>query len=91
MSWKPAGHPRILPVAAALLLLCASCAELKQSRPLLPVREYERMIVGRLDAEYVGTANCVSPASPTPRRPRPARAPNGNDVHAVPGEPIRSP
>lgn len=36
------------------------CAALKQDRPLLPVREYERMIVGRLDAEYVGTDNCVS-------------------------------
>ncbi|EHP86313.1 decaheme c-type cytochrome, DmsE family [Geobacter metallireducens RCH3] len=41
-------------------LLLSSCAELKQDRPLLPVREYERMIVGRLDAEYVGTDNCVS-------------------------------
>jgi DmsE family decaheme c-type cytochrome len=46
-------------VVVALGFLC-SCAELKQSKPLLPVREYERMIVGRLDAEYVGTSNCVS-------------------------------
>src|SRR6266568_3556190 len=41
-------------------LVCVSCAELKQSKPLLPIREYEKMIVGRLDAEYVGTNNCVS-------------------------------
>lgn len=41
-------------------LLLLSCAELKQSKPLLPTREYEKMIVGRLDAEYVGTNNCVS-------------------------------
>lgn len=42
------------------LLVVAACASLKQSRPLLPVQEYERMIAGRLDAEYVGTDNCVA-------------------------------
>ena len=41
-------------------LFIVACADLKQSRPILPVREYERMIVGRLDAEYVGTDNCVA-------------------------------
>jgi len=45
---------------ALLPLVCLSCAELKQSKPLLPMREYEKMIVGRLDADYVGTNNCVS-------------------------------
>jgi DmsE family decaheme c-type cytochrome len=33
---------------------------MRQSRPILPVREYEKMIVGRLDAQYVGTDNCVA-------------------------------
>jgi DmsE family decaheme c-type cytochrome len=47
-------------IMAVLPFLCLSCAELKQSRPILPMREYEKMIVGRLDAEYVGTNNCVS-------------------------------
>jgi hypothetical protein len=41
-------------------MFLGSCAEMRQSRPILPVREYERMIVGRLDAQYVGTDNCVS-------------------------------
>ena len=41
-------------------LVCGSCVSLKQSKPILPMREYEKMIVGRLDAEYVGTNNCVS-------------------------------
>ena len=45
---------------ALVPLISVSCAELKQSRPILPTREYEKMIVGRLDAEYVGTNNCVS-------------------------------
>ena len=53
---------RILPLisAACLPLLFLACAELQQSKPILPVREYERMVVGRLDAEYVGTDNCVA-------------------------------
>jgi len=38
----------------------AACADLKLNRPILPVRDYEKMIVGRLDAEYVGTDNCVA-------------------------------
>lgn len=42
------------------IMLLAGCSSLKESKPLLPVREYERMIVGRLDAEYVGTDNCVA-------------------------------
>jgi DmsE family decaheme c-type cytochrome len=49
----------ILAVLSSVLTL-ASCAELRQSRPILPIREYEKMIVGRLDAEYVGTDNCVA-------------------------------
>ena len=49
-----------LPTVIALPLLFSACAELKQSRPLLPVHEYEKMIVGRLDADYVGTDNCVA-------------------------------
>ncbi len=54
-------HCAKITVAGFLTLaLCAACADLKQSRPLLPVREYERLIVGRLDAEYVGTDNCVA-------------------------------
>lgn len=41
-------------------MVIAACADLKLNRPILPIREYERMIVGRLDAEYVGTDNCVA-------------------------------
>ena len=53
------------PMAGTLLLLLGalalgSCASLKQSKPILPMREYEKMIVGRMDAEYVGTNNCVA-------------------------------
>jgi len=43
-----------------LLLTVAGCETLKGSRPILPIKDYEKMIVGRFDADYVGTANCLS-------------------------------
>lgn len=43
----------------SLLLIMWGCESLKFSRPVIPIREYERMIIGRLDANYVGTANCL--------------------------------
>ncbi|HEY6838687.1 MAG TPA: DmsE family decaheme c-type cytochrome [Geobacteraceae bacterium] len=50
----------LLAVFVVFPLLVASCAQLRESKPILPVREYEKMIVGRLDADYVGTDNCVA-------------------------------
>jgi len=44
----------------SLLLFAGGCISMKQTRPLLPVAEYEKLIVGRLDADYVGTDNCVA-------------------------------
>lgn len=41
-------------------LFFAGCETLKTAKPILPIKEYERMIVGRLDANYVGTANCLA-------------------------------
>ena len=51
---------RLVPIILSAPLFIVSCADLKLNRPILPVREYEKMIVGRLDAEYVGTDNCVA-------------------------------
>lgn len=46
----------------ALLLLVSACGgldALRSDRPILPVRDYEKMVVGRLDADYVGDENCL--------------------------------
>jgi len=40
-------------------LIGGGCAALKESRPILPIKEYERMIAGRLDADYVGNDRCL--------------------------------
>lgn len=49
-------------LATALLLLLCSCGSLevlREDRPILPIAEYEKMVVGRLDADYVGDENCL--------------------------------
>lgn len=51
---------RAVVTLAVFILLLPACSAMRQTYPLLPVAEYERMIVGRMDAEYVGTDNCVA-------------------------------
>ena len=41
-------------------LILAGCESLRTSRPIFPIKEYEKMVAGRLDANYVGTYNCLS-------------------------------
>ncbi|WP_432822226.1 DmsE family decaheme c-type cytochrome [Trichloromonas sp.] len=46
----------------SFLLFLVACADLQQLRndnQIYPIREYEQMIVGRLDANYVGDENCL--------------------------------
>jgi DmsE family decaheme c-type cytochrome len=38
----------------------AGCAALKESKPLIPIKEYEKLIAGRLDADYIGTDACLA-------------------------------
>ncbi len=45
--------------AVALLASCGDMASIRQDYPIKSVREYERMIVGRLDADYIGNAACL--------------------------------
>jgi DmsE family decaheme c-type cytochrome len=42
----------------ALVLILWGCETLKTSKPIMPVDEYEKMLAGRLDANYVGMDNC---------------------------------
>lgn len=49
-----------LPCIGCILAVLAGCQGLKGSRPLLPQKEYERMIVGSLEADYIGTQNCLA-------------------------------
>jgi len=39
--------------------ILVGCAALKESRPIFPIKEYEKMLAGRLDADYVGNERCL--------------------------------
>lgn len=51
---------RAVALLGALAIAVAGCAALKESRPSNPIKEYEKLIAGRLDADYVGTAACTA-------------------------------
>ena len=53
-KWK-----KWLAIGILAAFFAAGCAALKESRPILPIKEYEKMIAGRLDADYIGTDNCL--------------------------------
>jgi DmsE family decaheme c-type cytochrome len=42
-----------------LIISAAGCESLRQSKPIMPIKEYERMLVGRLDADYMGNKRCL--------------------------------
>jgi len=47
-------------IMMGILVFISGCSGLKDSRPIVPIREYEKMIVGNLYADYVGTENCLA-------------------------------
>ncbi|MHB8790026.1 MAG: DmsE family decaheme c-type cytochrome [Desulfobulbaceae bacterium] len=46
--------------AVFFLFFVAGCNSLKGSKPIAPISEYEKMLVGNLEADYVGTQNCLA-------------------------------
>jgi len=52
----------ILTVLAVLCLLPAACTKtdaLRASQPIAPVRDFEALLVGNLEADYIGDDNCL--------------------------------
>jgi DmsE family decaheme c-type cytochrome len=43
-----------------LIMAIYGCETIKSVKQIMPIKEYERMLMGRLDANYVGTDNCLS-------------------------------
>jgi len=43
-----------------LVAACSSMTDLRQSKPIAPVQEFERLMVGNLMADYVGDENCLA-------------------------------
>jgi hypothetical protein len=46
-------------IGFALLAACTDLSTLRSDRPITPVPEFEKMIVGRLDANYIGNETCL--------------------------------
>src|SRR5512143_3992543 len=42
------------------LAVAGGCASLRESRAKWPIKEYEKLIAGRLDADYVGNTACTA-------------------------------
>ena len=46
-------------VAAILFAACTDVSTLRTSQPIAPIKDYEIMLVGDLEANYIGDANCL--------------------------------
>ena len=51
---------KLLVIMALATLVVVGCKSIKESKPIMPIEEYEKLLVGRLDANYIGTDNCLS-------------------------------
>ena len=47
-------------VFICLVAACTDLSQLRSDQPIKPIREYERMLVGRLDSDYIGTEQCLA-------------------------------
>jgi len=43
-----------------LIMAVYGCETIKSVKQIMPIEEYEKMLLGRLDANYIGTDNCLS-------------------------------
>lgn len=43
-----------------LVAACSNLTDLRQSKPIAPVQDYERLMVGNLMADYIGDDNCLA-------------------------------
>jgi DmsE family decaheme c-type cytochrome len=47
-------------ILLGIVVAFAGCRSLKESKPIFSIQEYELMLVGTIDANYVGTETCLS-------------------------------
>lgn len=55
---------RILSLFCCLIIglaaLLGGCEKLKTAKPIIPLKEYEKLLVGNINADYVGNTNCLA-------------------------------
>ncbi len=75
-----------------ILVACTDASSLRSDQPILPVREYERLIVGRLDADYIGNDGCLTKCHKHDKILRDfAMSVHGEQVDAATGLPLSPP
>lgn len=47
-------------IIAIVALMVAACSSLRTDHPIAPVADYERLLVGNLEAGYIGNDNCMA-------------------------------
>ncbi|MBW2688390.1 MAG: cytochrome C, partial [Deltaproteobacteria bacterium] len=52
--------PLFLVLTSILIVSCTDLATLRSSQPIAPIRDYEILLVGNLEANYVGDENCLA-------------------------------
>jgi DmsE family decaheme c-type cytochrome len=50
----------MLTMSSLLIIGISGCETLQSAKPILPIQEYDQMLMGRLDANYIGNDNCLS-------------------------------
>jgi DmsE family decaheme c-type cytochrome len=60
MFQRGRGRPVLLAIILTAVIAAVGCASLQKSEPIIPVSEYEKLIAGRLDADYVGNDACLA-------------------------------
>jgi DmsE family decaheme c-type cytochrome len=43
-----------------MTITVSGCEKIRSVKQIMPIEEYDRMLLGRLDANYIGTKNCLS-------------------------------
>ena len=52
--------PLFLVLASIFFVACTDLTTLRSSQPIAPVRDYEALLVGDLEADYIGDENCLT-------------------------------
>ena len=52
--------PVLIVLASIFIVACSDIATLRSSQPIAPVRDYETILVGNLEANYIGDSNCLA-------------------------------
>jgi DmsE family decaheme c-type cytochrome len=60
MNFKGSRAELLLLLALLAAFLIGGCvSKLKETKPIVPVKEYEKLLFGKLTADYVGNQNCL--------------------------------